>query len=834
MSAVKRQQLPILPVRIGARLYSLAGLALATVAILATAALHFVTLAAGTARDIRDRIEVDLLHVNELELLLERHRRIVESAPVELDRARISELRARANELVADMGEHAPAHVNEFSRTLEQLLPELSRQGDATLHLAYNYAQAAAIDQVQVYVEVARKLQSEILRSKAEQLSAVDREVAGLIDGGQVVTRWVMMGSAVALILIGPFSLMITRQIVRRLARMTQTMLQLAQNDTSVYVSGTGYPDELGDMARALGVFRANAIALLAKQAEIETLNQRFDFAIQNMSRGLSMFDKSGRLIICNTRYRDLYELTEDLSQPGTLFEDIIVHRIAIGTGRVGETPGHPRLSWPCDDPGWAHQTEQVRLTHDLADGRIIQIAYQPLQGGGWVALHSDVTEQRRQEARIEKLAHFDSVTGIPNRHYFKERLDALTQGLPDSGAFAVHWIDLDRFKAVNDTFGHPVGDALLQQVAARLQRAVRGEDFVARLGGDEFAVIQMNAAQPNETEPLAGRLVRILSEPYMLGTQRLEIGASLGVVIAPDHGTSAKDLIRKADIGLYQAKAKGRGRFVIFEDALVEEITARRSLEADLLEALKNGDFELYYQPILDLARGEVVVCEALMRWTHTKRGPVSPAVFIPLAEEIGAISQLGAFALQRACSDAIDWPAHIKVAVNLSAIQFADGNLLETVMDALHVTGLAPGRLELEITETALMRHDAATISTLEQLRSLGVSIALDDFGTGYSSLNYLRRFPFDKIKIDQSFIRDMPSHTECVAIVRAVTDLAKSLGIATVAEGVETVEHLGRVRAAGCDAVQGYLISRPVRLQSLAAEIENAPASTVSMAA
>jgi diguanylate cyclase (GGDEF)-like protein len=831
---VKRFTLPVLPVRIGARLYCLAGLALATVVILATAALHFVTIAAGTARDIRDRIEVDLLHMNELELLLERHRRIVESAPVELDRDRLSDLRERSRALIVDMGEHAPTHANEFSRALEQLLPEVSRQGDATLHLAYNYAQAAAIDQVQLYVEVARKLQNAIQYSKAEQLSAVDREVAGLIHSGQVVTRWVMLGSAVALILIGPFSLMITRQIVRRLARMTQTMLQLAQNDTAVYVSGTGYPDELGDMARALGVFKANAIALLAKQTEIETLNQRFEFAIQNMSRGLSMFDKSQRLIVCNNRYRDLYGLTEELAQPGAAFNDIIAHRIKAGTGRAGETPDQPRLPWPCDDPAWATQTEQIMLTHDLADGRIIQIAYQPLHGGGWVALHADVTEERRQEARIEKLAHFDSVTGIPNRHFFKQRLDELTQALPVGGAFAVHWIDLDRFKAVNDTFGHPVGDALLQQVAARLTRAVRSEDFVARLGGDEFAVIQMKASQANEIQPLAERLIKVLSEPYMLGTQRLEIGASVGVVIAPDHGMTAKDLIRKADIGLYQAKAKGRGRFVLFEDALVQEITARRSLEVDLLEAMANGDFELYYQPILDLARAEVVVCEALMRWTHAKRGPVSPAVFIPLAEEIGAISELGAFALKRACADAMGWPAHIKVAVNLSAMQFVDGGVLETVMDALHVTGLPPARLELEITETALMRDDAATIETLEQLRSLGISIALDDFGTGYSSLNYLRRLPFDKIKIDQSFIRDMPSHTECVAIVRAVTDLAKSLGITTVAEGVETVDHLARVRAAGCNAVQGYLISRPVRLQSLAFAIENAPASTISIAA
>ena len=830
----RRHQLPVLPVKIGARLYCLAGLALVTVAILVVAALHFVTLAATTAGDIRDSIKVELLRVSELELLLERHRRIVESAPVELDRARISEQRLKANELIAGMTRHAPADASEFSRAFAQLMPDLTRQGDATLNLAYHFAQAAAIDQVQSYTQVARQLQSEIVRFKAEQFAALDDDVAGLIASGRVLTRWVMVGSGVALLLIGPFSLIVTRQIVRRLARMTHTMRQLAQNDTSVYVSGTGYPDELGDMARAMGVFKSNAVALLANKAQIETLNQRFEFALENMSRGLSMFDGDQRLIVCNATYRDLYGLTPDLVRPGTAFSDIIAHRIKSGTGRIGETPGGERLPGPFDDPAIAHRSEQIVLTHELSDARIIQIAYQPLKGGGWVALHEDVTDERRQEARIERLAHFDHVTGIANRHFFKERLEQLLGGRPDCGPFAVHWIDLDRFKAVNDTFGHPVGDALLHQVASRLARAVRAEDFVARLGGDEFAVIQMAVGGGLEAKPLALRLIKVLSEPYMLGTQRLEIGASVGVVIAPDHGANAKDLIRNADIALYAAKAQGRGCHALFEAALIQELSARSSLEADLLEAVRDGDFDLHYQPILDLATGEVSACEALMRWTHIVRGPVSPAVFIPLAEEIGVISVLGAFALRQACADAVSWPSHVKVAVNLSARQFADGTVLTAVMDALRETGLPAERLELEITETTLMRDDAATLAILERLRGFGISIALDDFGTGYSSLNYLRRFPFDKIKIDQSFIRDLPSHSQCVAIVRAVTELAKTLGIATVAEGVETRDHLARVQAAGCTAVQGYLISRPVARTAVAQAIDDARRSTILMAA
>ena len=823
-----------LPVRIGARLYSLAGLALATVAVLSAAALHFVSRAGETAVDIRHRVQTEIMQVNEFELLLERHRRIVESAPVELDRDKIAEMAHRAHDVIDEMSNNAPKAGENGVAPLSDRLVDLAKEGERALELAANYAQAAAIEQVEAYVKIARAIQSEITRYKAEQLTRIDRDVAGLMASGTVLTHWVALGSLAALVLIGPFSLMVTRQIVRRLAGMTKTMLRLAANDTSVHVSGTRYPDELGDMARAMGVFKANAIALLAKQGEIETLNQRFEFALDNMSRGLSMFDREQRLIVCNSRYRELYRLPAQLVQQGTKFDEILAARIAAGTGRIGETVGGTRLSWPFDRPERAGKSEVIALSHDLSDGRTIQIAYQPLAGGGWVALHEDVTQARLQDARIERLAHFDSVTGIANRYSFKERLDQAFAEITAGGAFAVHWIDLDRFKEVNDTFGHPAGDALLAQVAARLANAVRDEDFVARLGGDEFAVVQKNTHDEAEADPLARRLIKVLSDPYMVGSQRMEIGASIGVVIAPAHGDTAADLIRNADIALYHAKALGRGCHVMFQAALIEELQARRGLEADLLEALRMGGFDMHYQPILDLGRGEVVVCEALMRWTHPVRGSVSPAVFIPLAEEIGAICELGAFALLRACNDAIAWDSGIKVAVNLSAVQFADGGLLQTVIDVLNQTGLHPGRLELEITETVLMADDAATIETLERLRALGISIALDDFGTGFSSLNYLRRFPFDKIKIDQSFIRDLPSRVECVAIVRAISELAKTLGMETVAEGVETSDHLQRVTVAGCNAVQGYLISRPVAREQLAAAIEGARRATISIAA
>jgi diguanylate cyclase (GGDEF)-like protein len=820
MPIIKRLLWHIFPRRIGARLYGLAALALVTVSVLCAAAGHFVTLAGDTARDIRSRVEVELWRVNEAELLLERHRRIIETAPVELDIDRLGELRAKSAALIAALMQHAAADASPVADSMQRLVPKLAAEGNVTLRLAENFAQAAAIDQVVIYAATAQTLSQEIAVHKRTQMAAVDTDVEALVTSGAVLARWVIAGTVVALFLIGPFSLMVTSQVVRRLKGMTATMQRLSANDTTVYVSGTKYQDELGDMARAMGVFKSNAIALLTYQAEIETLNGRFQFALENMSRGLSMFDGAQRLIVCNGRYRQLYDLPDQLCTPGTHVDTILAHRIQLGTGRVGDIGGGTRLDWPFDHsvPDGAH--DKVALTHELTDGRMIQIAYQPLVGGGWVALHEDVTDERRQEARISRLAHIDTVTGIANRHAFQERLAAaLHTTLAGHLGFAVHWIDLDRFKEVNDTFGHPVGDALLLQVASRLAGTVRLDDIVARLGGDEFAVLQRDVEDMDEARALADRIIKNLAAPYDLAGQRVEIGASAGVVLAPCHGTTADDLIRNADMALYRAKADGRGCHVVFDASLEQEQKARRGLSADILDAIATNSFTLAYQPILDLARGEVTVCEALLRWHHPTRGWVPPAVFIPIAEENGSIVALGAWALQRACEDAKGWAAHIKVAVNLSAVQFQRPGLGSTVSTALAASGLAPQRLELEITETILLSDDTATLATLHQFRALGISIALDDFGTGYSSLNYLRRFPFDKIKIDQTFIRDLPSRAESVAIVRAIADLAKTLRMVTVAEGVETAEHLQRVATAGCDLVQGYLISRPVAPDALA---------------
>jgi diguanylate cyclase (GGDEF)-like protein/PAS domain S-box-containing protein len=430
------------------------------------------------------------------------------------------------------------------------------------------------------------------------------------------------------------------------------------------------------------------------------------------------------------------------------------------------------------------------------------------------VGVITDVTRYREAEAHIRHLAHHDALTGLANRALFRERLGrALAAARRRGGPVAVLCLDLDRFKPVNDTLGHPVGDALLRAVAARLLACVREGDTAARLGGDEFAVLQAGAGQPEAAGALARRLVEALSAPYEVLGHQVVVGASVGVALAPGDGRDPDELLKRADMALYRAKADGRGTFRSFEPGMDARLQARRLLELDLRKALAAGELELHYQPLVDLRTGAVSALEALLRWRHPARGLVPPGEFVPLAEEIGLIVPVGGWVLRRACADAAGWPGGVRVAVNLSAAQFRGRELVAAVVGALAAAGLAPARLELEITETVLLRDGEATLATLRELRALGVRIAMDDFGTGYSSLGYLRSFPFDKIKIDRCFVRDLGASADCEAIVRAVTGLGGSLGIATTAEGVETEEQLERLRAEGCDEAQGFHLGRPM---------------------
>jgi len=424
-----------------------------------------------------------------------------------------------------------------------------------------------------------------------------------------------------------------------------------------------------------------------------------------------------------------------------------------------------------------------------------------------------DVTERKQAEARIAYLAHHDALTDLPNRVQFHERLNELLARVRRHGEnLAVHCLDLDYFKGVNDTLGHPIGDELLKAVAQRLGKSLRDSDMVARLGGDEFAVVQFPVGGPNEASALANTLIEVVSRPYEVYGHEFVVGASIGIALAPGDGSKADGLLRNADMALYRAKAEGRGTAHFFEPEMDRRIQARRALELDLRKAFANGEFELFYQPLINLNTNAISGFEALLRWRHPERGMVGPGEFIPLAEEIGLIVPLGEWVLRQACTEAVQWPGELKVAVNLSSAQFRSRGVIKAVLTALAYSRLAPNRLELEITESVLLGETDANLETLHQLRGLGVGISMDDFGTGYSSLSYLRCFPFDKIKIDRSFVRELSERPDCVAIIRAVAGLGLSLGIATTAEGIETVEQLERVRAEGCTEVQGYLFSPP----------------------
>jgi diguanylate cyclase (GGDEF)-like protein len=422
--------------------------------------------------------------------------------------------------------------------------------------------------------------------------------------------------------------------------------------------------------------------------------------------------------------------------------------------------------------------------------------------------------ELERERERALQQAHQDTLTGLPNRLMFQSHMRQVLATAALSG-MAVLYLDLDGFKGVNDTLGHPVGDALLRAVADRLRNCTRQTDLVARLGGDEFAIVQVKAQQPSAAAHLSDRLLQSLRAPFLVQGHQIVIGTSIGVALAESPAATADGLLRNADIALYSAKAAGRGAWRLFHPDMDLEMQARRQLETDLRCALADGQFELYYQPLVDAASQGLTGFEALLRWNHPTRGKVSPAEFIPLAEEIGLIRPIGAWVLQKACADAANWPSPLKVAVNLSPVQFRKGTLLQDVEHALTTTGLPARRLELEVTESVLLQQNEATLGILHGLRALGTRISMDDFGTGYSSLSYLHRFPFDKIKIDQSFVRNLAQEKGSLEIIRAVVGLGRALNMEVLAEGVETPEQLRMLQAEGCDELQGYLFSRPLPL-------------------
>jgi diguanylate cyclase (GGDEF)-like protein/PAS domain S-box-containing protein len=556
--------------------------------------------------------------------------------------------------------------------------------------------------------------------------------------------------------------------------------------------------------------------ALFSQAAELARINTRFNAALSHMTQGLCMFDERKRLVVWNRRFVELYDIPEKFQKVGTPYEDIVADRYARGIIKADTSPAAVKER-VAELVGLASDSHRV---DEMADGRFILLSRQPMAGGGWLSIMEDITERRRAEAEIVHLARHDVLTGLPNRAQFNEKLEEAGKRLKRGGAaITVMMVDLDKFKAINDSLGHAAGDALLIEVGRRLKSTIRETDLLARLGGDEFAIIQEGGASQHEGAiALALRIIGAISEPFDLNGFEVNIGTSVGIAMAPEHGSEPEGLLKSADLALYTAKAEGRNDYRIYHPDMLETATSQQLAESELRDAIVHGQFELHYQPVVDVRTRRICAVEALVRWRHPVKGPVELDQFIRLAESTGLIVPIGEWALQRACTDAAKWPSHVGLAINISAAQFRKGNLFDVILCALVESGLAPQRLELEITETPPLENQEAHLATIRQLKNLGISLALDEFGTGYSSVTYLTNFPFDKIKIDRTFTRGVLDRRDYAAVVSSVLTLAKGLGKTTTVEDIETEQQFEYMRQAGVDFAQGRLFSRPVPASSL----------------
>jgi diguanylate cyclase (GGDEF)-like protein len=525
------------------------------------------------------------------------------------------------------------------------------------------------------------------------------------------------------------------------------------------------------------------------------------------------MVDAGGTVAVCNRRAIEILDLPEALMAGRPHFDTVAQLRLLTDARGVPSAPAEAGAV--SEDDCAVPVSATLPLGHEwaLPNGRIVEVRSLPLaSGGGWVATYEDITARRHAERQVVFMARHDALTRLPNRIVIRERIEAAVAQAERAIAAAVLCLDLDHFKEVNDTLGHPVGDVLLRKVAERLGACVRQVDTVARFGGDEFTVVQVGPERAEDVAVLAQRIIDVVSMPYEVSGHQVIIGVSPGIAMVPADGSDPDTLLMHADIALYRAKAEGRGIYRFFAAEMDARLQERRKLELELHDALANNEFEMFYQPLIELSTNRICGFEALMRWHHPTRGLLGAPEFIWLTEEMGLIVPLGRWALLQACREAMNWPDDVRVAVNLSPVQFNNHNLIRSVTEALDASGLPAGRLDLEITESVLLRHNAENVGTLHALRALGAHIAMYDFGTGYSSLSYLRSFPFDTIKIDQSFVRDLPTDTDAAAIVRAIAAMGGSLGMAVTAEGVERAEQVTQLRDEGCTAVQGFLFSVP----------------------
>jgi diguanylate cyclase (GGDEF)-like protein len=808
--------------RIATKLYGTVALMLAVVYVLAGVTIHFATRTEETAVWTHEENLKAVHAAGELEQTLAELRRLVTAPPrvpagdPPLWAGRYRQLADSAAALLQAMGQRP-------GQPLSVQLADLDRDGSLALALAGDERTVDAAEAGARYAQAAGDFEARVVAERQARAHAASQSLDALAARSRTLIAWVSAAAAVTGLLLGPIGVILLGRILARFEGVGSALLRLARNDTSVDIPGLGAQDEVGQLARSVAVFKAKSIELLQKKGEAERLNLQLDAAINNMPLGLSMFDAQGRLLVCNKTYAQMFDLPHALTRPGTLHVALWEHRVRRGARHVvdGEAVGDA----PSSDPS-------AEMTIEYGAERIISVARQPLKGGGWVSLHEDITQRCLQEREITHLALHDPLTTLANRAYFRAQLQQALQRLVRGQGFAVLCLDLDRFKIVNDTLGHPVGDALLKQVSERLVGCVRQGDLVARLGGDEFAIIQANVRDPEQCETLASRIVETVSKPYDIDGQRIDISTSIGVTLAPRDGSDADQLMKNADLALYRTKSQGRRGYSFFKPEMTDKIEVRRTFETDLRKALEQDKLDLFYQPLVCLQTQKVAGVEALLRWTHPTRADVPAAEIVAVAEEIGLIAELGSWALRRACAQAVQWPAPIRMAINLSHLQIRQ-NLIENVLQALADTGLAPERLELEITEGVLLQDSSNTIAVLHQLRQLGVRVTMDDFGTGYGSVSYLRSFPFDKIKLDQSFIADIEKSEEARALAASLVGVGRSLGMDTVAEGIENFEQLRLVRNFGFSEAQGFYFSPAVPARDIARLLEETFGQSLSAA-
>jgi diguanylate cyclase (GGDEF)-like protein len=817
---MSRQPITVFGVResdVGARRFSLAlryyvvlSLVLLTLCVLAAASARFARSTSAQSTLIESKGALLARLDNPVLVLVEKHRSMIDAAARDRGTA--------DRERVRDGADEAEARLRlALDSILGQDAVDAGRQADLRSRLPRLFEAArAVIDQPD---EDARREAAVVYDRAADELDAslagwrdvlqriIDNETRQLRADAGLLVGWTWAGGLATLLICG-LSAFITTRVLRRLAQVTEAMALLAAGRVDVALPKDGGMDELDDLCRAAGAWKESGRRAQLQGEALQHTVTLFDGALNNMRDGLTMFDPKGRIEVINRRVYEFYDLDPAVVGPGSTLRALIEHGIERGVF-PGRSAAEVMAEMSCIDAAGPPGSTVV-----TAAGRTVTLAREQAPDGAWIVTHEDVTDRRRSEEHVRFLERHDVLTGLPNRVELGARLVAAfgeqTAGRPAAG-FALHLLDVRRIKQVNEAFGHATGDGLLQLLAGRLRGAVRDGGFLARMEGDRFAVLQSGGGA-EEAAGLARRMRRVASEPFRIAAHDVVVGLSVGIALAPSDGESAGTLLRNANLALVRAKAEAAGAWHFFEPGMNAAAQARRELESDLRLALQRGEFEVWYQPLVNTRTRQVSGFEALVRWMHPVRGIVGPVEFIPVAEETGLIVQLGAWVLRTACVEAAGWPPDLKLAVNLSSVQFRDPDLVRTVIQALDDAEFAASRLDLEITESVLLQDSDATLATLHELRALGVRISMDDFGTGYSSLSYLRSFPFDKIKIDKSFVTDLSDRADSLAIVRAVTGIGRSLGMATTAEGVETADQLARLSSEGCTEVQGYLFSPP----------------------